>query len=156
VNEECLLRQGDVLFNWRNGSQHHFGKTAYFDPEGQFTNVGFILKIRVDESICNGRFLWYKLNALKSRGFFLTAKIQVNNTFNSNELNAVTLALPERKEQDVITAHLDATEASIASEKSSLRKLEKLKVGLMQDLLTGKVRVTALLKKNKEQLAEIT
>jgi type I restriction enzyme M protein len=41
------LKKGDLLFNWRNGSKHLVGKTAYFDWEGKYTFASFLLGIRV-------------------------------------------------------------------------------------------------------------
>ena len=31
VNKSNILQRGDLLFNWRNGSKEHLGKTAYFN-----------------------------------------------------------------------------------------------------------------------------
>jgi hypothetical protein len=45
VKESDILQKGDLLFNWRNGSQNHLGKTAYFSGDERFTHVGFLLKI---------------------------------------------------------------------------------------------------------------
>lgn len=145
VREKDLLRRGDLLFNWRNGSQSHLGKTAYFDGNRSFTHVGFILRVRANEELVAARFLWYLINDLKSKGFFLNAKIQVNNTYNSNELNALELAFPQLEEQQMIRDGLDRLEASKAVIFDHLKKLRSLKTALMQDLLTGDVRVTSLL-----------
>ncbi|WP_026441394.1 restriction endonuclease subunit S [Pseudacidobacterium ailaaui] len=82
---------------------------------------------------------------MKSNGYFLTAKIQVNNTFNSGELNAVFVALPPLAEQQVIKNHLDSAEAAIRQSRLELHKLGDIKTALMQDLLTGRKRVTPLL-----------
>src|SRR5258705_12250311 len=43
---EVLLRKGDLLFNWRNGGSDHLGKTAYFDANGEFSHVSFLLRLR--------------------------------------------------------------------------------------------------------------
>jgi type I restriction enzyme S subunit len=145
VKERDFLQLGDLLFNWRNGSQNHLGKTAYFNASGRLTHVGFLLKIRTFESKCDSRFLWYLINDIKEKGFFLSAKIQVNNTFNSNELRAVELTLPPITEQKLVCEKLDALENATSDFVSELKKFKILKTALMQDLLTGKKRVTALL-----------
>lgn len=145
VKDRDLLRKGDLLFNWRNGSQDHLGKTAYFDVDGLYTHVGFLLRIRVYPELCDSRFLWFLINDIKAKGYFFNAKIQVNNTFNSNELNSVSLAIPTIPEQCAIRDHLASIENATAGTLRQLAKLHALKTGLMQDLLTGKRRVTALL-----------
>lgn len=145
VKDRDLLRKGDLLFNWRNGSQDHLGKTAYFDLDGLYTHVGFLLKIRTYPELCDSRFLWFLINDIKAKGYFFNAKIQVNNTFNSNELNSVALAIPTVPEQCAIRDRLARVENAMAGTLRQLAKLYSLKTGLMQDLLTGKRRVTPLL-----------
>lgn len=46
-------------------------------------------------------------------------------------------------EQEIISARLDKSDALIVKLKSNLSKLQSLKTGLMQDLLSGKVRVNS-------------
>lgn len=145
VKGRDILQRGDLLFNWRNGSQNHLGKTAYFNDSGRFTHVGFLLKIRTFERKCDSRFLWYLINDIKEKGYFLTAKIQVNNTFNSNELRAVKLKLPPIAEQKLMREKLDTLEKVTSETIFELVKIRDLKTALMQGLLTGKKRVTELL-----------
>lgn len=51
------------------------------------------------------------------------------------------ISLPPLSEQKKITAILSSVDTRIQSEESNLHQLEQIKKGLMQDLLTGKVRV---------------
>ncbi len=69
-----LLRPGDLLFNWRNGSLDHLGKTAYFDLEGEFAHVSFLLRIRFNAALCDSRYFYSVLNSLRYTGFFASAK----------------------------------------------------------------------------------
>jgi type I restriction enzyme S subunit len=48
---------------------------------------------------------------------------------------------PPREEQDRIVERLQAVEEKISRERERKHHLQDLKHGLMQDLLTGKVRV---------------
>jgi type I restriction enzyme, S subunit len=65
--------------------------------------------------------------------------------FDMKELYEVMMPVPEREEQRRIVTRLDIAEAQIGSNKKTAAKLHSLKLGLMQDLLTGKKRVTPLL-----------
>jgi type I restriction enzyme, S subunit len=65
--------------------------------------------------------------------------------FDMNELFQVPIGLPKKDEQCRIVSRLDAAEAQIVINKKTAAKLHSLKSGLMQDLLTGRKRVTALL-----------
>ncbi|PRD68693.1 restriction endonuclease subunit S [Malikia spinosa] len=52
---------------------------------------------------------------------------------------------PERREQDLIAERLDEIDKRIQNAAIEVAKLRELKAGLMDDLLTGRVRVTPLL-----------
>lgn len=66
------------------------------------------------------------------------------NLFQS-EIANLSFAKPSLIEQINISNILDEQESRIKKENLFLDKLNKIKTGLMQDLLTGKVRVTSLL-----------
>ncbi|GJD22893.1 hypothetical protein RIVM261_078490 [Rivularia sp. IAM M-261] len=136
VFSDDFLERGDLLFNWRNGSQEHLGKTAYFDVVGEYTHVGFLLRIRTKSDICYSRYLWWQLCFIKYQGFFLKAKSQVNNTFNSAELADVRVIIPPLKEQQRIAEILDTVDNTIAHTSDLITKLKQTKAGLLHDLLT--------------------
>lgn len=58
---------------------------------------------------------------------------------------AVPLPVPERDEQLAIATRLMAQDAKAKFEDQKLSKMREMKSGLMDDLLTGRVRVTPLL-----------
>ena len=58
-----------------------------------------------------------------------------------DKINAFRIKVPKLNEQGKCAAILNAIDASIASEDRELTALQQQKTGLMQDLLTGKVRV---------------
>lgn len=58
---------------------------------------------------------------------------------------AMSIALPDLREQELISEMAHPIEARIVSEECIASKLRTLKSGLMDDLLTGRVRVTPLL-----------
>ena len=64
---------------------------------------------------------------------------------NKNGCESILITLPRPKEQVKIISILDNINDLFEKQKKSLNKLRSLKTGLMQDLLTGKVRVTNLL-----------
>ena len=65
------------------------------------------------------------------------------------DLRQILVATPkEEPEQKAIAEALDANDGTVAQYSKSLRKLRSLKTALMQDLLTGRKRVTALLTMN--------
>ncbi len=72
------------------------------------------------------------------------------------EQKKLKVAIPlegEPTEQSNIVASLDAVSEKLKSERQALRDLKSLKSGLMQDLLTGKVRVAEDAEERKEAVA---
>lgn len=67
---------------------------------------------------------------------------------NLGDVRRILVAFPLLDEQNRIDEKLKAQEKRIKSESAYVQKLYRLKTGLMQDLLTGKVRV------NSEQIIE--
>jgi len=63
------------------------------------------------------------------------------NTINQRMLKSLPVIVPDEQEQKRIVAVLEAADCKIQEEYKRLKKIEKLKRGLMQDLLTGRVRV---------------
>jgi type I restriction enzyme S subunit len=61
------------------------------------------------------------------------------------ELFDVPIGLPKEAEQAAIVKRLDSASRHITATIKTAAKLRSLKAGLMQDLLTGRRRLTALL-----------
>ena len=66
-------------------------------------------------------------------------------------LRRIVVPLPDVEEQQRLEASLEASEARIKQEELALQKLRSEKVGLMDDLLTGRIRVTPLLAEAAQQ-----
>ena len=62
VKKDLILKYGDILFNWRNGSKQHLGKTIFFNLEGKYTHVGFLLKITAKPDKSDSLYLYYYIN----------------------------------------------------------------------------------------------
>lgn len=61
-------------------------------------------------------------------------------------IRTLYVLVPPRPEQDLIVTGITSIERTLECDRQELNKLHPLKTALMQDLLTGKKRVTALLK----------
>ena len=69
---------------------------------------------------------------------------------NLSDLRKTMITIPPRCEQDLITDNLDYLRKRIDLEEEELEKLRSQKIGLMDDLLTGRVRVTPLLEQAEQ------
>lgn len=139
------LRRGDLLFNWRNGSQYHVGKTAYFDMDDEVTHVSFLLRIRCGRRM-NPFFMRSYLGVLKDAGFFSGAKDKVNKTFNSTELKRLRVVIPPLDEQEEVCREIarrntecNNVKAAIQTQISTLTAYRK---SLIHECVTGQRRVT--------------
>ena len=108
-------------------------------------------KISPKESIDSNFFLWVMRSSKVQDEIRIDLKGTTFMEITLGNLRKITLALPKKKpEQTVIGEKLEKLDCLRRSYERHLDKLHSLKTALMQDLLTGKVRVTPLLTKSQE------
>jgi len=93
----------------------------------------------------NNLYLYFVLQRMKPL-FEAIALGSTVKTIGLSYFKKLQIAVPPRPEQDRAVGILMASEADIRNQETELAKLRLLKSGLMDDLLTGRVRVTPLLK----------
>ena len=136
-----ILHKGDILFNWRSGSKHHIGKTAYFNLNGEWVHSSFILRIRPNPQI-NGRFLFYYLNYLREAEYFVKLHTySINAKFNKSAVNALSTVLPSREEQDQIVNILDSVQRKIELAMIKQQAHRNLFRTLLHELMTANIQV---------------
>ena len=122
------VQKDDLLFNWRNGSKHLVGKTAYYDLEEKAIFGSFLLGIRPNKSVVNPRFLWILLNKYRKDGVYLKyMRESINGLFNREELKTLNIPLPSIEEQNEIVANITVEEKAI-EECKKLIELHKEKI----------------------------
>jgi type I restriction enzyme, S subunit len=91
--------------------------------------------------LLKNKFLYY---FLFSRYEYLRSLVQegAQKNLSATIVKEVDIAIPPIEEQEKIVELLDAQEENISSLNGQLLAIKKLKKGLTQDLLTGKVRVS--------------
>ena len=140
-HHETVLKEGDLLFNWRSGSKEHVGKTAYFDLDGECTHSSFILRIRPHDEVI-GRYLFYFLNFLRASGYFVKSQtFSVNAKFNKSAVNRLPTYLPGEDERRDIVIALDAIERKLTVFQAKQNLLTHLFRTLLHQLMTAQIRV---------------
>ena len=134
LTAKVTVRIGDILFNWRNGSIDHLGKSARYTSNEIATHVGFLLKIRAKSTIDSG-YLEAYLKHIKIRGYFLAAKQQVNNTFNKEELSSVPIVLPPLSEQRRIAQIIGIWDKAIEKTEALRAAKKRRRKGILQQLI---------------------
>jgi type I restriction enzyme, S subunit len=152
-----VLRNGDILIVSSSGSEELIGRVAIFKYPGneKFLFSNFLLRLRVGEKT-DSTYMFYLLSSFWYRYFL--SQFQETSTglrnFPKNEfLNYFFFPLPPLPEQKRIAEILSQIDQAIEKEEKYKEKLERLKKGLMEDLLTGKVRVNKLLEGENHEMA---
>jgi type I restriction enzyme S subunit len=140
-------RRGDILYT-RVG---YIGEAANVDVDWEFSFYVSLTLIRM-RSGCSNFFYKHLLNGhdckrLATRDVYVGGGV---GNLNVNVVREFDMLVPGHREQDEIANRLDGIDELAAKEQKTLKKLHLTKTGLMQDLLTGKVRV------NVDEAEEVT
>lgn len=143
------LESGDVLMN-EGGDFDKLGRGTVW--EGQIENClhqNHVFKVRCNPGLLNPYYLEFYSASVIGKAYFVQASKQTTNlaSINSTQLKAFTIALPQVDEQRKIVDQMQVFQARFTNEMKRLDKLRQQKSALMDDLLTGRVRVTPLLSK---------
>ncbi len=143
ARSRLLLRNGDVLFNWRNAPKW-IGRSATFEREGDFVNASFLLKLR-PYSLGYSRFVALYLNYLRIKGYFLTRVDNAVNqaNFNASKTKQIDVALPPLAEQQRIVAEverrLSVVEELEAAVKANLARAGRLRQSILKRAFEGQL-----------------
>lgn len=137
------VRYGDVFFTRTSETPNEIGMAAVFlDDADSVSFSGFVLRGRPITDELEPEFCKYCFASEAVRGQIVSSCSYTTRALtNGTLLSACWLAVPPRDEQIAITKSLDAVRASIEQKSVRLKLFGSLKKALMQDLLTGKVRV---------------
>ena len=138
IPEHLIAKKGDILLCTRNGSRNLIGKCAFIDENSAGHSFGAFMSVyRTKHS--DFIFQVFLSDIFKNQiNKFLGATI---NQITNSSLNSFVVPLPPAEEQKEIVKILSAVDEKILVNKKLKEKLTLLKKGLMQDLLSGKVRI---------------
>lgn len=143
MHRSWSIQKGDVLLAIVGAT---IGKIAQVGDMPKFTLQRSVAVLRGKDGKLRNDFMF---TFLGSHEFQTALWKQVNQTAQPgiylDQLGSISIPLPPDDEQELIVGRLYASERKITLEEESLEKLKKQKSALMNDLLTGRVRVTPLL-----------
>ncbi len=141
--EDYILKDGDIIINFIN-SMSQIGKGCIFN-RGDLRSIYTtnLLRIQVDNTKMINKFFNYYIQTERyKREVMLITKPAVNQaSFTTVEYKAIKFPVPRLDEQIQIVNILSSVDTQISEYENKKLKLEELKKGLMQQLLTGKIRV---------------
>lgn len=144
-NKEDVLEEGDLLFNTRN-TLELVGKVAIWKNELPFAVYNSnLMRMKFDRKFVESNwFMNYAFNSYQSlsqlRGI-ATGTTSVAAIY-GRDLETIKFALPSRPEQKAIAHILSLMDTAINKNNLLIAKKELQKKWLMQNLLTGKKRLT--------------
>lgn len=107
--------------------------------EGRF-NVSNHAHILSGKGLCSTKWIHYYY-CYRDITYYLTRQGAGRYKLNKAALQKLPICVPEPEEQERIISTIELFNINATNELSTLAKLQSIKTGLMQDLLSGKVRV---------------
>lgn len=137
------LRKGDFLFNNTNSYDLVGKSTVFEDTVFPCTFSNHFTRIKFDKNKTNPYFILYHFIILWQKGYFKSVAIRHvgQSAVHSRWLQRLTIPLPQKNEQDQIVEIIDSNENRIMKMYEKKQIFERIKKGLMNDLLTGNKRV---------------
>ena len=126
-----------VLLAEDGGDYGKFGKTAYI-MKGKFWVNNHAHVIKAIKNTTTNLFLLYTFNFLDLNVYIVGS---TRKKLNQEQMKEIKIPLPPLPEQKKIAEILSTVDKKLELERERKKKLERIKRGLMNDLLTGKRRV---------------
>lgn len=139
-----LLEAGDILVVEGHANSMEIGRAAMFEDMGvESTFQNHLFRVRADANLILPKFLLHILNSERVQRYWNAVCNTSSglNTINRRNLRNVLIPHPDTTEQQEIVDALDAAEQNVAQLALRAQALEEVKRSLLQNLLTGKIRI---------------
>lgn len=139
IPDRIMVRRGDILICVRNGSRDLIGKCVKIDERARGMTFGaFMAVFRTSFH----RFAYYQFQSQVIKSQIHEHLGATINQITNKSLNSFLIPLPPTEgEQEAIATILSDMDAEIAALEAKLSKTGQLKQGMMQELLTGRIRL---------------
>lgn len=140
------LQPHDVLLVRTNGNPSYIGRSTVI-PEGVLKTLtvfaSYLIRVRVNEKRMRGAFLNYVLQSQTGRrqSNCLANTSAGNFNLGARSLSKFILPLPSPEEQDEIVSAINAADDLVLSLQNQARLARRVKQSLLQNLLTGRIRL---------------
>jgi len=139
-SQKCKPRRGDVLL----GKAASVGKVALVDTDVDMNIWSPIALIRPSEHFVP-EFVYFQLQsdeAARQIGLLTNTSSQGN--IGMGDIERISLLVPEKSEQVEIARVLDAATSEITHLQKQLKQIKRVKMGMVQELLTGRTRLNSV------------
>lgn len=143
VSNQQILQENDILICMANGSKELVGKAGIFkvDDAYNYTFGAFMGCFRTN-SVAHPTFISFLFQTGQYRNYVtnLLAGSSINN-LKPSDIESIQFSFPRFDEQAAIATVLSDMDAEIAALEQKRDKTRALKQGMMQELLTGRIRL---------------
>ena len=144
-DEDCkrlsayALKSGDIVFS-RVGSVDR--NSLISESESGWLFSGRLLRVRVDKERVYAPYLSFQFHTQSFKQLVLAVAVgQTMASLNTRILKNISVTLPSLAEQTAIATVLSDMDTELAALESRLAKARQIKQGMMQELLTGRIRL---------------
>lgn len=138
------LDKGDIIFVRSSVKPEGVGyNTIFYESTEPIVYCGFMIRYRIHEKdvfIPEYYNNYFRFSAFRKR-LLAVSTVSANTNINQDSLSSLLMIKVKADEQNKAIIRINSIRDKIASESIYFEKLQNLKQGLMQDLLTGKVEV---------------
>jgi len=138
------VRNGDLFFNGSSETPEEVGMCSVLldEVENLYLNsFCFGYRLFADNSADRLFLTYYLRSGVGRKLLFSLAQGATRHNLSKTALMAVAMKLPPLNEQSAIAAVLSDMDAEIAALEAKLAKARQIKLGMMQELLTGRRRL---------------
>lgn len=142
--ETRLLAHGDVLVVEGHANSMEIGRAAMFTGfDEPITYQNHLFRVRPDVDHLLPKFLLFVLNSERAQRHWnaICNTSSGLNTINRRNLRNLLIQFPATTEQKSILDALETGERSVSASEQKLFALHQVKKSLLQNLLTGKLRI---------------
>lgn len=142
VSEKQLIKHNDILICSANGSKRLVGKSAIVCEGSKYTFGAFMMILRLfNPSFAKYCSYFMQTQEYRTQIDDLLCGSAINN-LNSKQLYTIKMSYPSATaEQQAIAEILSDMDAEIVELESKRDKYKAVRLGMMQQLLTGKIRL---------------
>lgn len=144
VKPNQILQVSDIVICMANGSKQLVGKSAIFkaNDSHKYTFGAFMGCFRTDINLASSAYVALNFQSFQYRNHIdvLLSGSSINN-LNPSNIESISIPFPSIEKQNEIANILTDMDNEINALETKLDKYRKVKLGMMQNLLTGKIRL---------------
>ena len=144
VKEHQIIQKSDILICMANGSKELVGKAGFCNDlfaHDKYTFGAFMGIFRIYENV-DPYFIFLNFLSKNYRNFIdlLLSGSSINN-LKPSDIEQIEIKIPSLPEQTRIATILSDMDAELEALEKQLGKARQIKQGMMQELLTGRIRL---------------